>query len=75
MSDLATLERKIERLISSIEAIKQQQELLNEEEAAKFLGLTKKGFQNLFYAGKIAPDMYKFGINGKRMYYKNKLTL
>ncbi len=59
MSDLATLERKIDRLTKAVERLKQQRELLNEEEAAKFLGLTKKGFQNFFYADKIAPDMYK----------------
>ncbi len=45
MSDLATLERKIDRLTKSVERLNQQQELLNEDEAAKFLGLTKRDFR------------------------------
>lgn len=46
---------------------------INEEKAADLMGMKKKSFQNLIYAGKIPEEAIKVGVNGVRFFDKEIL--
>lgn len=49
------------------------QKWINEDEAAKLLGVTKKTMQNKVSTGEIPDTMYSVGVSGKRFYDKEML--
>lgn len=61
--------RKIERMLEQV--IKPEQ--INEEEASRLLGVSKKTIMNYVISGKIPADYYTVGIGGNRFYFKDKL--
>lgn len=65
----------VHKLVRAAEIILQQRqgEQINEEEACKLLGITKKTIQNMVSNQSIPPSMYTVGIGGNRFYFKNKL--
>ena len=49
------------------------EELINEDQAAELLGISKRSMIQYVCSGRITRDMYRKALNGKRMYYKYKL--
>lgn len=64
--------RQIDRRLRSIEEKLESKDLINEEEAAKWLGVAKKTLQNRVYAGLLEGTYEISKLNG-RMYHKSKL--
>ena len=49
------------------------EELINEDQAAELLGISKRSMIQYVCSGRITRDMFRKAANGKRMYYKYKL--
>lgn len=64
---------KMKRTLQRIDNMLSAQEMINEEEACKLLGITKRTIGNYVSNGNITKDMYTVGVGGNRFYYKQKL--
>ena len=64
--------RQIDRRLRAIEELLESSELINEEEAAKWLGIEKKTLQNKIYNGTL-DGTYIMSKANVRMFYKSKL--
>jgi hypothetical protein len=49
------------------------QDLVDEREAARLLGLSYRTLQNKIHLGKIPADCYTVTVTGRRLYFKNKI--
>lgn len=48
-------------------------EKINEEDACKLLGISRKTLGNYIGLAKITPDMYTVGVGGNYFFYKEML--
>lgn len=75
MSETITIPKsewaEVKKIIRS--AAYSYEELINEEQAAELLGISKRSLIQYVCNGRITRDMYRKAANGKRSYYKYKL--
>lgn len=69
---LRDIHNKIEALSTYVHNVMEASDLMNEAEAAVFLGITTKTLQNHVSNGTM-DSTYTINRLGKRMYYKSKL--
>ncbi len=64
--DIRRLEKLLIQLVKPV--------MIDENEAAKLLGIKKSVLQQYVCRGKIPPNHYTIGALGKRFYYRDFLT-
>jgi hypothetical protein len=75
MPDVLIPERIFRKMEKLLDRFDKEEELINEDEAAKFLGISKRSLQKLVYRDDIKEDCYRIAITNKRMYIKSKLII
>jgi predicted DNA-binding protein (UPF0251 family) len=75
MPDILIPERIFRKMEKVLNRLDKEEELINEDEAAKYLGVTKKTLQNLVSSKEIPASCYKKSITNRRMYIKSKLII
>ena len=63
----------IEQRITSIEKALRVNVMIDENEACKILGITKRTLANYVYNGRIPKSYFTTAVNGARFFNKNKL--
>lgn len=65
--------KKLEKLLDKLEETEVKTEWVNEEEAAKILGIQKVTLRNYVRLGNIRHEWYRTGVGGNKFFDKEAL--